>query len=224
MVEGSLKKKVIAAVAGVVALASAYYAGLKQRPAFNELPPKAQQVIIEEHNALESLLEGATKDFKNGNLDEAVKKYVAAEKIAATIAKSDPKYRELFGIIDGYSQLVYQLSGARDLIEREKGYATQLSIDKIAERVMINPTYRGVPFYHIVGLTSGPYHENVRSAAKAAYLLLLNDWLSVLQGVGKRIEKASGEGLNGKITDAKRMIEGEISYVRDVIEAVEKKP
>ena len=100
---GSFLKKslLITLAAGAV-----YYAGLKQNPSFQELTPKVQQVVIQEHNQLDSLLKSIGDDCSKGNFKGAITNLENSKILVNMLSKIDPRFKELNSKIDQYRQLI----------------------------------------------------------------------------------------------------------------------
>lgn len=105
---GFVKKSILITLAA----GAMYYVGLKQNPSFQELTPKVQQVLIQEHNQLDSLLKSVSDDCARGNLKGAITKFEDSKKLVNMLSKIDPKFKELNPKIEEYEQFINVLGNA----------------------------------------------------------------------------------------------------------------
>ena len=151
-------------VAGLVA--ASYFMGLNQNPTFSELPSKAQQAIVGEHQDLDTLLTHAVDEYKKGNPKSSFELYTQVKRKAESLEKIDPQYEK-------FEEKFYRYNGA--IIDTHNVIKYMDNIDKYivagtAERVAEFVIWTGSDIFADCGRIL-----NTLSQQSVAYLLLKGD-------------------------------------------------
>jgi tetratricopeptide (TPR) repeat protein len=212
---GSLFKK---AVIGVIALASAYYVGLKQRPSFAELTPKMQQAVAEEHQSVEDLLEAAANNFKLGKIDDALKNFTSAMRLVPLLGKIDPKYAQIQEKLDKYKEFLeatrfcyVELNKAREHLENIEMPPSPTNADWI-----MNFYPFPKEFVVLKEQTRRSDEPELAAAARNALSQLFKEWKSAVEKLLLRLKQVQDNPY------AKRMIkEIENSFLPELEQRIE---
>ncbi len=144
-----------------LAAGAVYYAGLKQNPSFQELTPKVQQVLIQEHNQLDNLLKSVSDDFIKGNFKEAMAKFGNCEKLVNMLSKIDPKFNELKPRLAEYQQFINLIGLAVDYVDYQNKYINNLKIDKISSESILNIVTRDIHENYISDLITFSHNPGI---------------------------------------------------------------
>ena len=152
-----LKNKFVLVV-GLVA--ASYFAGLNKNPSFQELPARAQQAIVEQHQDAEALLTQAVSEYKRGNSKKAEELYWQFKKEAAPLKRIDPHYEELETRLFRYSAAIIDTA---DIVTKHINPLYEKIMvgtpERIAEYVTAS-NFQGLDNHlEIIGPESGAYHR-----------------------------------------------------------------
>ena len=172
------KKSVLVLLAASVG----YYAGIKQKPDFQKFPSSVQQTIKVEHDTLQLELKESITLFSQGKFQEAIKRFEAAKAVAKSMAKIDPRYKELGKRIDSFEMFIRGLEMMTKYVDSEikKGFKmisippTEMDLQYISIQGT-NPTMNAIYLNKLI--QSGTFKDDreLEDAAKNTMILLLEE-------------------------------------------------
>ncbi|GEM_PF-2182961 len=147
-----------ALVAGLVT--TSYIVGLNQNPSFTELPPKAQQAIVETHGDLDTLLTEAVDQYKRGNPPKALELYRQVEQEAESLEKIDPQHEDTEARMFQYGAAIIDTG---DIVTKHIDSLYEHIVAGTPERIAEYVTAPGLSWLddqmEIMGPKSGAYHR-----------------------------------------------------------------
>lgn len=162
----------IGLVAGLVT--ASYVVGLNQNPSFRELPKKAQQAVVEEHQDVDTLLTQAVGEYKRGNPKKALDLYRRAKQEARPLEKIDPRHENIESRLFAYGAAIIDTADiVTEHIDSLYEHVVAGSPERIAEYVTLGGSLSWLDQQlEVLGPDSGAYHR--LEGDKIAQTALLN--------------------------------------------------